>query len=138
MVMTVPTDVEGEILRLHYGEHWPAGTIAAQLNLHADVVRRVLGHTADDEPGKVFRRSSMLEPYSAFIDQTLREYPTLRSTRFYDMLRERGFTGSPRTVRSYVGRVRPQPTPDAFLRIETLPGEQAQIDRRGLVCRSAW
>lgn len=126
--MTVPRDTECEILRLHYGEHWPVGTIAAQLEIHADVVRRVLGHTADaDAPGKV-RRSSMFEPYAEFIEQTLREYPTLRSTRLFDMLRERGFTGSARSVRKYVYKTRPEPKREAFLRVETLPGEQAQVD----------
>jgi transposase len=129
LVVTVPKDTEGEILRLHYAEHWPVGTIAAQLEVHADVVRRVLGHAgAADEAGKVFRRSSMLEPYGEFIEQTLREYPTLRATRLYDMLRERGFTGSPRTVRKYVYKMRPRPKPEAFVRVETLPGEQAQVD----------
>ena len=44
------------------------------------------------------------------------------------MLRERGFTGSPRTVRTYVAAVRPEPKPEAFLRLETLPGEQTQVD----------
>jgi transposase len=127
--VTVARDTECEILRLHYGEHWPVGTIAAQLEVHADVVRRVLGHLGSaDASGTVFRRSSMLEPYAEFIEQTLREYPTLRSTRLYDMLRERGFTGSPRTVRKYVYKTRPQPKREAFLRVETLPGEQAQID----------
>jgi transposase len=126
--MTVPRDTECEIMRLHYGEHWPVGTIATQLDVHADVVRRVLGHACEDgEPGK-FRRSSMLEPYAEFIEQTLRDYPKLRSTRIYDMLRERGFTGSPRTVRTYVGTVRPEPKAEPYLRVETLPGEQAQID----------
>lgn len=127
--MTVARDTEAEILRLHYGEHWPVGTIAKQLDVHADVVRRVLGHAcAGGEPDKVFRRSSMLEPYAEFIEQTLREYPGLRSTRLYDMLRERGFPGSPRTVRGYVAATRPEPKAEAFLRLETLPGEQAQID----------
>jgi len=124
--MTVPADRECEILRLHYGEHWPVGTIATQLAVHPDVVRRVLGHTSGDEP--TVRRSSMMEPYAAFIEQTLREYPRLRSTRLYDMLRERGYTGSPRTVRTYVAAVRPERKPEAFLRLETLPGEQAQVD----------
>ena len=124
--MTVPDDRECEILRLHYGEHWPIGTIAKQLAVHPDVVRRVLGHASGDGP--TLRRSSMMEPYAAFIEQTLREYPRLRSTRLYDMLRERGFTGSPRTVRTYVAPVRPEPKPEAFLRLETLPGEQAQVD----------
>lgn len=123
--MTVAPEVEAEILRLHYGEHWSVGTIAAQLSVHADVVRRVLGHVA---ASAVVRRSTMLEPYGEFIEQTLRQYPRLLSTRIYDMLCERGFAGSPRTVRKYVSAVRPEPKTEAFLRLETLPGEQAQID----------
>jgi transposase len=125
--VTSALEIEAETLRLHYGEHWPVGTIARQLGVHPDVVRRVIfrkqGAAA---PGG--RTPSVLAPYFDFVEQTLREYPTLRSTRLYDMLRERGYAGSPRTVREHVRRVRPTPKTDAFLRLETLPGEQAQID----------
>jgi hypothetical protein len=41
--MTVSRQVEAEIRRLHFAEHWPAGTVATQLGVHPDVVRRVLG-----------------------------------------------------------------------------------------------
>ncbi len=40
--MTTP-EVEAEIIRLYFAEHWRVGTIAAQLGTHPDVVRRVLG-----------------------------------------------------------------------------------------------
>ncbi len=40
-------EVETAILRLHHAEHWPVGTVASQLGIHTDVVRRVLGL---DEP----------------------------------------------------------------------------------------
>jgi site-specific recombinase XerD len=35
-------ELEAEIVRLHYAEHWPVGTIATQLETHPDQVRRVL------------------------------------------------------------------------------------------------
>jgi transposase len=124
--MTKPPDLDVEILRLHYGEHWPIGTIARQLAIHPDVVRRVLG--LHQPRPSVQRRSSLVEPYAQFIEQTLRQYPTLRATRLHDMLRERGFAGSARTLRTYVATVRPEPKTEAYLRLETLPGEQAQID----------
>ena len=38
----IPRALEAEILRLHHAEHWPIGTIAAQLRVHHSVVRRVL------------------------------------------------------------------------------------------------
>jgi len=41
--MSVTQEVEVEIRRLHYGEHWPVGTVATQVNVHVDVVKRVLG-----------------------------------------------------------------------------------------------
>ena len=41
--MTVSQEVESEIRVLHFGEHLPVGTIAAQLGVHHEVVERVLG-----------------------------------------------------------------------------------------------
>ena len=38
----IPRALEAEILRLHHTEHWPIGTIAAQLRVHHGTVRRVL------------------------------------------------------------------------------------------------
>src|SRR5437899_8755646 len=44
------------------------------------------------------------------------------------MLRERGFAGSAVQVRRYVRTIRPAARAEAYLRLETLPGEQAQVD----------
>jgi transposase len=89
-------------------------------------VKRVLGHVvAIDAPA---RRPSLVQPFEDFVEQTLRQYPTLRATRLYDMLVERGYHGSLRTLRHYVSTVRPEPKSEAYLRLETLVGEQAQID----------
>ena len=40
--MTIPRALEAEIERLHYAEKWPIGTIATQLRVHHETVRRVL------------------------------------------------------------------------------------------------
>jgi transposase len=125
-VSTTP-ETEAEIVRLHFAEHWKVGTIAAQLGLHPDLVRRVLGIGEPSTPDGV-PRPSMVDPYREFIQQTLDRYPTLRATRLYDMLRERGYRGAVRTLRAYVATVRPRKRREVFLRTETLPGEQAQVD----------
>jgi transposase len=62
------------------------------------------------------------------VEQTLERYPRLRSTRMHDMLLARGFRGSVRTVRAFVAGVRPRPPREAFLRVDPLIGEQAQVD----------
>lgn len=124
--MSAPLEVEAEIRRLHYAEHWRVGTIAAQLRVHEDMVRRVLG-AAERKPAAQ-PRAKLVDPYADFIAQTLERYPTLRATRLHDMLRPRGYAGSVRTLREYVASVRPRRASEAFLRVDPLIGEQAQVD----------
>ena len=44
------------------------------------------------------------------------------------MVRERGYGGGPDYFRHLIARHRPRPPAEAYLRLRTLPGEQAQID----------
>lgn len=122
----VPIEIEAEIRRLHYSEHWPVGTVARQLDVHEDVVRRVVGLL---RPRRVLTpRRRLVDDYVGVIDEILRQYPKLRCTRLHDMLRDRGFMGAVRTLRLYVATVRPVPKREAFLRLRPVIGEQAQID----------
>src|SRR5690606_27424033 len=50
------------------------------------------------------------------------------ATRIYDMLVDRGYTGSLRTLRRFVLPNRPAVAREVYVRVETLPGEQSQID----------
>jgi transposase len=63
-----------------------------------------------------------------FVDETIARYPRLVATRLFDMISERGYKGSLRSLRRYVRSARPKPKSEAFLRIETLAGEQGQVD----------
>ena len=123
----IPRALEAEILRLHHTEHWPIGTIASQLRVHHGTVRRVLAQ--DSVPvAKTTVRASIIEPYLAFVIETLTKYPTLRASRLYTMVRERGYPGAPDHFRALVAQLRPRPAGEAYLRLRTLPGEQAQVD----------
>jgi hypothetical protein len=110
--------LETEILRLHATEHWPVGTIATQLRVHYSTVQRVLAQAGVPRQQPV--RASMVEPYLAFINETLAKYPTLRASRLYAMVRERGYPGAPDHFRSIVARLRPRPAAEAYLRLRTL------------------
>ena len=127
--MTHPPERAAEILRLFHAEKWPIGTIATQLGLHHGVVRRVLAAEgvvlASPEPWP-----SMADPYEPFIRELLTKYPRLRSSRVFEMVRQRGYTGSESHLRKliYQRQWRPRPLAEAFLRLRTLPGEQAQVD----------
>ena len=134
--MTIDQAKEAEVRRLHFAEHWKVGTIATQLGLHHDTVERVLGLGKGARARPVVRDADAaasevplpLRGYEAFVIETLTQYPRLRATRLYDMLVERGYEGSVRTVRRHVRLVRPAPKSEAFLRVEPLIAEQAQID----------
>ena len=125
--MTVERQTEIEIRRLYFGEHWKAGTIASQLGVHRDVVARVIGPLGP-EPKARAPRPSVLDLYRGFVVETLERYPRLVSTRIYDMLAERGYRGSLRTLRRFVLRHRPAVANEVYLRLETLPAEQSQVD----------
>lgn len=95
--------------------------------MHEDTVRRAigpLGPESEDKPN----RETLLDPYRAFIDETLGKYPRVTATRLYDMIVERGYAGSVRTLTRHVARVRPVSKSETFVRVERLPGEQAQVD----------
>jgi transposase len=126
--MTIGRDTEAEIRRLFFGEHWKRGTIAAQLRLHDDVVARVVGPHGPVGKKCAAPPPCVLDPYRGFVLETLERYPTLVATRIYDMIGERGYTGSLRTLRRFVLAHRKKSPVEVYLRIETLAGEQSQID----------
>ncbi len=78
--MTAP-ELEAEIVRLHFAEHWRVGTIAAQLGVHPDVVKRVLGIGA--AASARMPRARLVGPYRDYIAETLALYPRLRATRLF-------------------------------------------------------
>ncbi|MGH8702086.1 MAG: IS21 family transposase [Burkholderiales bacterium] len=123
----IPRALETEIVRLHHTEGWPIGTIARQLRVHHSTVRRVLA-TAGVPVAPRPVRASIVEPYRAFITETLAQYPTLRASRLYTMVRARGYPGAPDHFRAIIARLRPRPAGEAYLRLRTLAGEQGQCD----------
>jgi transposase len=121
----IDDETRAKIRRLHYAEHWTIGTIAAELGLHHDTVSRALGQRKVEA---LRVRATKLDIYKDFIRKTLEEYPRLCATRLHDMIVDRGYEGSAVAVRRYAKRVRPAGTKEAFLRLNTLPGEQGQVD----------
>jgi transposase len=125
--MTVPPEVEAQILRLHHVEKWRKGTIARQLHVHHGTVTRVLaqaGLPRTDPP----QRASKVDPYLPLILETLQKYPQLTASRLFAMVCERGYRGSPDHFRHVIACLRPRPPAEAYLRLRTLPAEMIQCD----------
>jgi len=80
----ISAEIKAQIRHLFHAEHWKMGTIASQLDVHTDTVRRAL-ETERFHRGPS-RRNRLTDPYLEFIHQTLEQYPRLRATRLYQML----------------------------------------------------
>jgi len=125
--VTISPELEAQILRYHHVEKWPVGTIARHLHLHYDTVARVLTQAGLPILARP-ARPLQVDPYLPFIRQTLEKFPTLAASRLYVMVRERGYRGGPDHFRHLIAHHRPRPKAEAYLRLRTLPGEQAQAD----------
>ena len=125
--MTIDKQTEAKILRYHFVEQWRVGTIATQLGIHHGVVDRVLAQAGLPKVERS-QRTSIIDPYLPFIIDTLNEFPSLTAARLYGMAQQRGYPGGPSQFRQRVSQLRPRKQPEAYLRLKTLPGEQAQVD----------
>ena len=125
--MTISKQQEADILRYAHAEKWRVGTIANQLGVHHSTVSRVLEHNGIPRAERV-TGPSIIDPHIPLIVETLEQFPKLPASRLYAMVCERGFEGCESHFRSRVAELRPKPTPEAYLRLKTLPGEQAQVD----------
>jgi len=114
-----------QIRRYFYAEHWKIGTIAQNLNVHPDTVRRAIEVERFQHAEPL--RPSMVDPYLPLVREVLEQHPRLRATRIHQMIRDRGYAGSVEQLRRVVARLRPQSL-EAFLRLQVFPAEQAQVD----------
>ncbi|MBI5780043.1 MAG: IS21 family transposase [Planctomycetes bacterium] len=76
---------------------------------------------------KVENRRSELEPYHLMIKDWL-SGQNYQATRVYELVSFQGYQGSYETVKRYVGQVKGERDRVAYLRFETHPGLQAQVD----------
>lgn len=104
----------------------PKTRIARELGLDRKTVRKAIG---GDECPRHERQSgsSILDPYKDYIKQRLEKYD-LTATRILREIKEQGYPGSYTILKDYVRQVKGVKPEPAFVRFETSPGEQAQMD----------
>jgi transposase len=119
-------ELRARIRRRFFAEHWRVGTISSELGVHHDTVRLAIDADRFANTGTMVR-PTMLDAYKPLIGKILDDHPKLRATRVFEMVRGRGYTGSVVQLRRYIREIRPSPR-EAFLRLTTMPGEQAQVD----------
>jgi transposase len=125
--LAISAELEAQVRRYYYAEKWKPGTICRHLGVHHNTVQRVLAQDGVPRAARLVR-PSQVDAYLPFMLETLLKFPRLRASRLYAMVCERGYSGGEDHFRHQVAQIRPRPAAEAFLRLRTLPGEQAQID----------
>jgi len=122
----ISTEVFVDILALHRQGHsmrW----IAKKLAIHRNTVKKYITEQKQPKYRKKQRRESILTPYHQIIRDWLDE-DDYRATWIFEKLKGLGYTGGYDTVRYFVRNVKRQKAQLAYIRFETEPGRQAQMD----------
>ena len=101
--------------------------IADDLGVARNTVRRYLKSPEAMRPKLRPRRASKLDPYTEYVDRRLDE-GLENCVVLHRELKALGYNGGYSILKSYVSPRRRRQQPDATMRFETAPGEQAQID----------
>lgn len=123
------TETWATIRRLHEVEKLSKSAVAKRLGIHRWTVRRALSSPAGP-PADLPRRpqaAGKLEVHHDYLCSRLREYPELTGAKLLNELRRLGYSGGYTILKDYLKEIRPK-TIKSFLRLETQPGEFAQVD----------
>jgi transposase len=99
--------------------------VARRFGVHHSTVRRVL---EDDTQSEQPASKSNIELFKPCLVERQTALPELTAPRLILELRDRGSRGSIAVVRHYVAKVRLPRSRKVYLRIETDPGQQSQVD----------
>ncbi len=103
--------------------------IAKRLNLSRPSIKKYLENPQPSFACGISSRVSKLDPFLDLIDEFLKEQPDVRAPVVLQRLRDKGFDGQITIVRDCLRQKRNRlNTPRAFIRFETTPGQQIQVD----------
>ena len=103
--------------------------IAKKLGLSRNTVKKYLENPEfPGSRGRIRKRKSLLDPYRDNIKTWLEEDLDYTATWIYDRLTAMGFHGSYEIVKRKVGEIKAERQKIAYMRFETEPGYQGQVD----------
>lgn len=125
----IDSAIQADILRLYFVDKFSQRVIANRMKVHRSTVsavvrRRSVRLTAAEK----MPRRSILEPYYALIEDLLQKDVSRSAVNILQCLREKGYTGGITILKDYLSVCRPSPEPEAYLSLEFLPGQAAQVD----------
>lgn len=114
------------IKQLHH-QGYNISQIARTLKINRKTVKKYL--KSERYPGyRNQNRKSQIEQHRQYLEMRLKEYPLLSSIRLYEEIKIMGYKAGYRMLCKFVRKIRPPKEPKAYIRVETPPGKQTQVD----------
>jgi len=117
-------DKQGYIRYMHNTMGKSISAIARELGVARQTVRRALN---DHSKRAKIKRPSKLDPYKEEIKRLLEANPNLTNVLILEKIRKLGYEGGRSILGDYLRQLRPK-VKNSYWPIETMPGEQAQVD----------
>lgn len=102
-------------------------SISRKLGLHRETVTKYINGDGLQKYRDQKKQDSILEPYHQIIEDFLKE-DNYKATWIHERIKNCGYSGSYDTVKTYVREKKEQLSRIAYIRFETEPGLQAQVD----------
>lgn len=120
---------QAEVLRLFFVEKETRRAIAARLLINRQTVGAIVSRrSVHIDRSENRKRVSMLAPHHPLIERLLREEPARSAVNILQRLRGAGYRGGITILKDYLKACRPSSHPAAYLSLEFLPGQAAQVD----------
>ena len=121
----------GEIVLIHelHRQGLSISAIASQVGVDRKTVRHHIKRGIEPPAYKPREpKPRLIDLHTEYIQDRIRQFPTLTAQRLLREITERGYTGKYTQVRKYVASIKPTKVPKFEVRFETPPGQQAQVD----------
>jgi transposase len=116
-------------IQLLHKQGLPISQIARRLGIDRRTVQKYIDHPElINQPRKAVSRPSKVDPFREQIKAYLEEDPHYRATTIYDRLKRGEYKGGYEIVKRAVRSQKAERCRRAYLRFETEPAQQAQVD----------
>lgn len=136
MIITSREEMENLIITMRK-DGWSIRGLARHFKISRNTVRKVLrsnkekrdkGHDAllNSRPRRITR--SKLDPFIPRINELLNEFPDIKGQRVLEEIQKEGYGGGATILREKLRILRPKPKKEPYMRFETDPAHQGQMD----------
>ena len=123
-MMAIDKDTRGYIRYLHFNQAYTISKISEQTSVSRKTIRDIL---QDKQPTGKRITTSKLDAFKEQIQSIIEQKPGITTTLILEEIRGNGFGGGRSIVYDYVAQQRHRQK-EAYIPLQTLPGEQAQVD----------